>query len=79
MTFTTTVTQKGQITLPKSVRNKFNIKTREKVTIKAEDNYIKVFPTQDILGIAGFLKKKIKRTDNILNARESFERDYSRV
>ncbi|MFH1769337.1 MAG: AbrB/MazE/SpoVT family DNA-binding domain-containing protein [Parcubacteria group bacterium] len=79
MAYTTTVTQKGQITLPKSVRNKFNIKIREKVTIKTEANYIKVTPTQDILSIAGFLKKKIRRTDSVLKARENLERNYLRV
>ena len=79
MTYTTTVTQKGQITLPQTVRNKLNIRIREKVTIQIENDYIKIQPTVDILSIAGSLKKKVKPSDNILNARESFERNYSRV
>ncbi len=79
MTYTTTVTQKGQITLPKSIRTRLNIKTREKVEIKIADNHIKIFPTADILNLAGFLNKKVKRTGSVLNARDSFEKTYSRV
>ena len=79
MTYTSTVTQKGQITLPKSARNKLNIKIRQKVTIEVEKDHIKISPTSDILTIAGFLKTKVKRPYNILNARESFEKGYSRA
>ena len=79
MTYTSTVTQKGQITLPKSARNKLNIKIRQKVTIEVKKDHIKIIPTSDILEIAGFLKDKTKRPVDILHARESFEKDYTRV
>ena len=79
MYYTSTVTQKGQITLPKSLRNKFNIRVRQKVIIGVEKNHIKILPASDITTIAGFLKDKIKRADSVLVAREDFERNYTRV
>lgn len=79
MTYTSTVTQKGQITLPKALRNKLNIKTREKVIIKLKEDCIEITPTSDILSIAGFLKNKVKVSKNILEAREALENKYDRV
>jgi len=78
MTYTTTVTQKGQITLSKSARTKLNIGTHQKVTIQVEKDHIKVLPTKDILSIAGFLKDKTKSKD-ILEARETLENNYERI
>lgn len=79
MTYTSTVTQKGQITLPKSARTKLNIKIRQKVIIEVEKGYIKILPTSDIITIAGFLKNKVKQQSSILEGRESFEKRYIRV
>ena len=79
MTYTSTVTQKGQITLPKNARNKLGIRTRQKVIIEVKKDHIKILPTYDVLSIAGFLKTKVKKSANILDARESFEDGYSRV
>ena len=79
MTYTSTVTQKGQITLPKSARTKLNIKIRQKVNIQVEKSYIKISPTSDILSLAGFLKNKVKQPSNILEARDKLEKDYVRV
>jgi AbrB family looped-hinge helix DNA binding protein len=79
MTYTSSVTQKGQITLPKNARDKLNIKTHQKVTIKVEKDHIKILPAEDILNIAGFLKDKVKHPANILDARDNFEKGYLRV
>ncbi len=38
MTFYSTVTSKGQITLPASIREKMNLKAGQKVSITQEDN-----------------------------------------
>lgn len=50
MTFYSTVTSKGQITLPASIRKKMNLKTGQKVSITQEDNgkvNIQVSPSID--------------------------------
>lgn len=79
MTYTSSVTQKGQITLPKSFRDKLNINTREKVTITFENDYIKITPTKDIVALAGFLSKKVVANKrDVLELREVFEGEYIR-
>ena len=40
MTFYSTVTSKGQITLPTSIRKKMNLRTGQRVSITQEDNGI---------------------------------------
>ncbi|OGC51696.1 hypothetical protein A2982_03435 [candidate division WWE3 bacterium RIFCSPLOWO2_01_FULL_39_13] len=77
MTYVTTVTQKGQITLPKTIRDNLGIKIYDKVKIEAFGKNIKVVPTHDILDIAG--KFKSKGNKSILLARESLEKNYERV
>lgn len=71
---TTTITQKGQLTIPKKLREKFGIKTRDKLFIKDAKGHIKIFPTQDILSMAGKLKPKKKKP--ILQARKELEKSY---
>ena len=73
----TTVTQKGQITLPKAIREAFNIDKYDKVTIEAKEDYIKIKPTFDILDIAGTFHPRRKKS--VLKAREYMETHYKRV
>lgn len=75
--FTTNVTQKGQITLPKSLREKLSIEPYDKVVVKKAGNHLKIYPTQDILDIAG--KYQAKKGQSALKARELMERNYKRV
>lgn len=79
MTYTSSVTQKGQITLPKVLRDKLNIKEREKVIIEEESGYIKIKPTTDILDFAGYLNNKVDKKKAVKKAREAFESEYHRV
>lgn len=74
---TTTVTQKGQVTVPKKIREKLNIKPYDKVYIQGNEGHIKIFPTQDILDLAGSFKPK--KSKNILAARRKMEKVYRRV
>lgn len=73
---TTTVTQKGQVTLPKSIREAFNIDKYDKVIIEAKDDYIKIKPTFDILDIAGTFRPH--RRKSVLKAREYMETHYKK-
>jgi len=74
----TTVTQKGQVTLPKAIREALNIDKYDKVTIEAKEDYIKIKPTFDILDIAGTFHPKKNKRKTALDAREYMETHYKR-
>lgn len=44
--FTTTITQRGQVTLPAYVRRVLGIQPREKVTFEVEGNEVRILPAQ---------------------------------
>lgn len=75
----TTVTQKGQITLPKQFRKKLGIDKYDKVAITASKNHIKIKPTFDILDIAGTFHPRKNKHRSALEAREYMETHYKRV
>jgi len=79
MTYQTTITRKGQVTIPKDIRDILRLDKGKKLEIEfeEEEREIRIKPTQDILDLAGTFKLK-KRT-NVLRAREKMERDYERV
>ncbi len=77
MQFITTVTQKGQVTIPQYLREAFKIKRLSRVAIMAENDQLIIKPVEDIIDLAGTFKPKQKRT--ILNAREAIEKTYSRI
>jgi len=64
------------MTIPKEIRDFLGIKIYEKVKIVQEEDHLKVFPTTDILDIAGKFKTKNKMS--VLQARESVHNEYSR-
>ena len=74
----TTVTQKGQVTLPKAIRDAFNIDKYDKVTIEAKEDYIKIKPTIDILDLAGTLHPRKNNKKSALDARKYMEKHYKR-
>jgi AbrB family looped-hinge helix DNA binding protein len=80
MQYTTTVTQRGQISLPKSLRDLLNIGLYQKVVLEAEQDYIKVIPTSDVLDMVGAFQNKVKTRANatILDARKELETKYDR-
>lgn len=77
MKYISTVTQKGQITLPITLRRALKINPYEKVVLQKDGKFIKVSATVDILDIAGTIKTRVKKS--ILKAREALEKSYSRV
>ena len=76
MQVVTTVTQKGQITLPKKLREIFGIEEYDRVSIEAGVDHIKIKPAEDILDLAGKFKPKHKKP--LLKAREYMEKHYKR-
>lgn len=77
MQILTTVTQKGQITLPKKFRDSLEIKSYGKVIVEATTNYLKVYPAEDILDLAGSLIPKKRKQS--LKARQKIEKNYHRI
>ena len=77
MQFITTVTQKGQVTIPKSIRNQIGINLNGRVLVKSNNNVVEISPTFDILDLAGtIIPKKMKTIDM---ARKAMEKHYVRI
>lgn len=76
---TTTVTQKGQITIPKNLRDKFGINYYDKVYIEAKRDHIRIKPTVDIMDIAGTLHPRKNKNKSALQAREYMAKHYKRA
>ena len=73
----TTVTQKGQITVPKAMRDKLGIKAYGAVVMDINKSQITVKPVQDVVDLAGSFKTKV--TKSPLAARAEMEKYYERV
>lgn len=74
--YPTTMTQKGQVTIPKKLREKYKINDYDTVVIEPAEGFIKIIPGKDILDLAGTFKPKDKKS--ILAAREELEKNYKR-
>lgn len=76
MQIITTITQKGQVTLPKKIREKFGLRPYKKVFIETSGDSIKIKTSADIVDLAGTFKPKNKKP--ILPARQEMENSYKR-
>jgi len=76
MTYQSTITRKGQITIPKEFREILKLETGRKLEIElTKKKEIKIKPTRDILDLAGTFKPKRKIIDPI-KIREMMEKMY---
>lgn len=78
MTGLTTVTQKGQITIPQAMRTALGLEPYDRVQIKMGDGFVKVEPVEDFLDLARKWKIKVSKSRNALKAREWMEKNYRR-
>lgn len=78
MTYQTTVTQKGQITIPKSIRDALGIFGSKRVIIELDEGKTsaRIVPTDDFLSVAK--KIRVKKKINPLRARVIMESSYAR-
>ena len=78
MNYLTTITKKGQITIPKELRKKLGFKEFLKVVLELEEKekVIKIRPVTDILDLAGDFKSKNK--ESVLEPRKDLETSYKR-
>lgn len=74
----TTVTQKGQITLPKAIRDELGLKVYSRVYVMKKGDHIEVHPTFDIVDIAGTFKPR-RKVVSAVKLRGYMEKHYERV
>jgi AbrB family looped-hinge helix DNA binding protein len=56
------LTSKGQITIPKSVRNKLNLKTGDKIDFKVSDGGVTLVPvSKSVSEVFGILSRDINK------------------
>ncbi len=80
MTYATTVTKKGQITIPKVFRDQLGLDQTRRVLVEMESSgkSLKLKPAPDFLEVVRKIRPP-KRRINVLKAREYMERNYERV
>ena len=76
MQYITHVTQKGQITLSKALRDKLGINTYEKVVVTEENGKITIRSVQDIFAFAGAFPVPAARKGQ--DAGDAFSKAYKR-
>lgn len=71
-----TITKKGQVTIPKSFREKLGLRYFTKIILDLDESegVIKIRASKDALDMAGELE--IEDKDSILKAREALETSY---
>ena len=81
MVYSTTITKKGQVTIPKYIRDALALEAGERVFFELEDKTrevrIKTYP--NILELAGKFKVKKKNRMDPVKAREYMETHYERA
>lgn len=73
-----TITKKGQVTIPKVFREKLGLKHFTKIALDLDENegVVKIRASKDILDMAGEFEIEDRRS--ILKAREALETSYKR-
>lgn len=79
MRTTTTVTQKGQITLSQAIRKQLNIAPYDTVELHLLKNHVTVKPVKDILDLAGTVKPRKNIHASVTAARDVMEKIYKRT
>ncbi|MBU2575663.1 AbrB/MazE/SpoVT family DNA-binding domain-containing protein [Patescibacteria group bacterium] len=78
MIYQSPTTIKGQVVIPKPVRDMLGIKPRQNVVFSVDKKKQKasIEPAEDILDLAGYFKPK--KVISALKARKLFEKHYER-
>ena len=79
MTYTTTMTQKGQVTIPKSIRDLLRVgrNTKFLVGMDNQTGEVRLKPLGDLMDFEGALKSNISFTDEQLRqARVAFAKQW---
>lgn len=78
MNYTTSITVKGQITIPRLIRKKMNLKSSTKLSVFLDEKTgeIRVRPLPDFFELVQAIKFKTKK--NVMGARKSMDQNYER-
>ena len=76
MAYTTTMTSKGQVTAPKSLRDRFHLRPSERLIWEAGKKEIKLRPSVDFVEVAKGIRAHISKKRNPLKARAYMEKHY---
>jgi AbrB family looped-hinge helix DNA binding protein len=63
MTYSATITQKGQVTIPIDIRRFFDLKPYQKITFVMTKDKVSLMPSKNFLNLKGSLQNKIKYSD----------------
>lgn len=76
---TAKITSKGQITIPKKIRDKLHLKSGDKVSIESEGNSARILPARtSILDRSGALKKFTEKKATIEEMNEAIAEGISK-
>ena len=79
MAYQTTITKKGQITIPKEIREILKLREKERLMIEVESKKreIKIKPVEDFLEVVK--KIKVRKKIDPVKARKYMEKFYERA
>ena len=72
---TSTITQKGQVTIPKKIRNALNLKTNDKVIFVRRGNSIIIKPVRDVSSLRGIIR--VNNSQDFVSIREKVKNKVS--
>lgn len=78
MTYQTKITKKGQITIPKKIREALDLDESQKMAVELEKNKkeVKLKPYRDFLEVAKRIK--VENKEDPIKSREKMEENYER-
>ncbi|HLC93970.1 MAG TPA: AbrB/MazE/SpoVT family DNA-binding domain-containing protein [Patescibacteria group bacterium] len=81
MLYTATVTQKGQVTIPATIRKMLGVKPYGKVAFKKLDHLIVLTPATHFLTLKGSIKTKASYTDDTADKAmlEAVKKEYEKT
>lgn len=75
MDYVTTVTSKGQVTIPATIRKALGLKPRDKVSFRLEDNSVRILPAKSSVD-AAYGAAKLRRSFRNLKQLRSETREW---
>jgi AbrB family looped-hinge helix DNA binding protein len=73
----TTLTQKGQVTIPKKIREYLRLKAKSQVEFKIEKGQVVIKPATSLESNFGRVKPK-KKPENFKKIREAFKKEVAK-
>lgn len=79
MYYLSSITSKGQITIPKEIRDSLKLKPSQKVIFDYENKKLTIKPEKSFREIADEISKEVTNKADVLKARKYFEKNYERI